>query len=152
MSPIKIKRDGSLAMAYFTFSLISLAISGYKFFIANNSEHGCGLLVLTAYFLLVAAYLADPRPLFLIDHEGIKPKWKSKIYWPEIFTIDIKRRSFENKFFTEARFLDKNEKPLCSITLKRHNIGGKELQHKLQVLLDEAHQDHIYIDRYVSKK
>lgn len=152
MRTIEIKRDGTLAKAYFVFALISLVISVYKFLIANNSDHGHGVLVLTAFFLLVAAYLADPRPLFLIDEEGVKPRWKSKIYWPRVFAIDIKRKSFNNKFFTIADFIDKDGKVICSITLDRHNIGGKELQQKLERLLQEAHQDHISIDPFVSKK
>jgi hypothetical protein len=152
MRPIEIKRDGTLAKAYFAFALISLVISGYKFLIANNSDHGRGILVLTAFFLFVAAYLADLRPLFLIDEEGVKPKWKSKIYWSRVFTIDIKRKSFNNKFFTKADFTDKDEKVICSITLDRHNIGGEELQRKLEELLNEAHQDHITIAPYVSNK
>lgn len=152
MTTIEIKRDGTLAKAYFVFALISLVISGYKFLIADNIDHGRGTLLLTAFFLLVAAYLADPKPLFLIDEEGIKPRWRPKIYWSIVFTIDIKRKSFNNKFFTKADFITKDKKAICSITLDRHNIGGEELQRKLENLLEESHQDHITIDPYVSNK
>ncbi len=147
MKRIEIKRDGSLAGAYFFLAVVFALIALYRIFIDDRPDAGYPLLGVVGLLTLVALYFADPRPLLTIDENGIKPKYKARINWPEIYQIVMERRSFENNFYHDFAFFGQNGKSLFRITLKRHNFGPGTLVPKLKKLLAENFQDHIEIVR-----
>jgi hypothetical protein len=100
MTPIKVYRDGTLKWFY---GLIMIAIIGYMLVQSVNEgqweNRKTGITILGSLFFLIWLYVADPRSLFIVDEEGVKPLYKKTISWPKIFSVTISRRYYYNEIF-----------------------------------------------------
>lgn len=145
MNEVKIYRDGTLAKLY-GFIFVSIIILSYiNIDTQKLYENWHFVSFYTLIMILMWAYLADPRPLLVIDENGLKPKFKKAIHWSNISNIEMTRKNFENKFYTELSVFDYNNKNTYNLSLKRTTAIPEELAIKINRILEDAHQDHVQI-------